>query len=778
MYNIDMESGAIPRYGYRHPRAARVGLISITVAVIMMLAFIQVPASGSTAGLKGKLVVLIVDRVGVADFPTTDTPFCLSLARRRSFGMMVTHTAERENGKEPDLGADYVTLGAGARARGALGAPLSFNSSERPAGYGGTRTAGELFRGFTGGSAPRDGVVCLGYTQVARNNEGAGTGENVGLMGRLLREGGFEAAALGNCDSLQKVVRLAPLVCCDESGVVPLGDVSDNTAVLAPGSPGGYRTRYARLLAESRRLLAASDLLVVDTGETGRIDRESGNMDPGLLARERAAALRRVDRFAREMTSMLDLDSSLLLVVTPGAPMEAREEGNYLTPFIAAGRGFGRGLLTSRSARRPGLVNNVDFLPTVLGHFDLAVPSGVVGSEMKTTNGPADQVGYLEDLNAQFGVTRKARWPIVVTYLSLVLLTICLAALCLPAASRRLGWPRDLGRAARATGVAAVVLLAGPLSFLVVSAFRYGGYTFPVVFCAAFTLVVGLGAWLLQRGRPRMDPVVALCLLTAAVIVADLSFGGRLVMMPLLGVSALEGMRFYGLTNTLAGLLLATSLWGISGLWGGGALERGAARWLLLLALLGLSFVVGFGALGANVGGFIAALATSLTFFVATSKRGFTLWRTAGVALATAAGTGVMILLDSVLAHTHAGKLVSGGGGGFISLVQRKLVIQFGQISFFLLPALVLMAAVVAMALWLRRPDSFWRKRWEEEKLQTATLFSMVVGSLVALVFNDTGVAMLGVMTLVTVLAMIYYLLREGGRATRRTRPDVPVSTL
>jgi hypothetical protein len=759
-----MLSGAIPRPGSRHPRAARAALISITSAVIMMLAFMVIPAGGSTAGLKGKLVALIVDRVGVADFPTADTPFCLGLARRRSFGMMVTRTGERENGKELDLGADYVTLGAGVRARGAGDAELSFNSSERPAGFGGTRTAGELYRGFTGGSAPPDGVVCLGFTQVLNKNKGAGTGENVGLMGRLLREAGLEAAVAGNGDSLQKVVRLAPLVCCEEKGVVPLGDVSDGTTVFAPESPGGYRTDYARLLDESRRLLAASDLLVVDTGETGRIDRESGNMDPDLLARERAAALKRVDRFAREMTSMLDLDSSLLLVVSPGAPMEAREEGNYLTPFIAAGNGFGRGLLTSQSARRPGLVNNVDFLPTAIGYFGLAVPSGVVGSAMNTVKGPADQVGYLKDVNAQFGVTRRARWPVVVTYLALVFLTMCMAALCLPAVSRRLGWPRDLGRAARSTSVAAVVLLAGPLSFLVVSAFRYGGYTFPAVFCAAFTLVVGLGAWLLQRGRPRMDPVVALCLLTASVMVVDLFMGGRLVMIPLLGGSALEGMRLYGLTNTLVGLLLATSLWGIAGLWGSRALERGAARWLLLLALLGLSFVVGFGALGANVGGFIAAIATCLTFFVATSKRGFTGWRTAGIALATAAGTGVMILLDSLLTRTHAGKLVSGGGGGFVSLVQRKLVIQFGQISFLLLPALVLVAAVVAMALWLRRPGSFWRRRWEGEKLQTATLFSLVVGSLVALVFNDTGVAMLGMMTVITVLAMSYYLLRENGR--------------
>jgi hypothetical protein len=308
------------------------------------------------------------------------------------------------------------------------------------------------------------------------------------------------------------------------------------------------------------------------------------------------------------------------------------------------------------------------------------------------------------------------------------------------------------------------VLLAAPLSFIAVSAFSYGGYLFPALFCAAFSLVVGGGVWLLQRRRPRMDPVVGICLLTASVVLVDLLLGGKLVVLPLLGGSALEGMRLYGLTNTLVGLLLAVSVWGVAGLAGRRVLEPGAARWIVFLLLLTLSFAIGFGALGANAGGFITALATTLTFFAATSERGFTGWRTAFIVLATIAGTAVMILVDSVFIHTHAGRVVTGGADKLLPLVQRKLMIQLGQISFFLVPALILIAAVVAMALWLRRRDSFWRKRWSDQKLETATLFSLVVGGLVALVFNDTGVAMLGVMAAITVLAMSYYLLREDER--------------
>ncbi len=708
-----------------------------------------------------RVVVLVVDRVDVEDLPSENTPFLTGLARRWSVGMMVTRTAERQTGREPDLGAEYVTLGAGVRSRGAPESRLSFNPSERPSGFGGAATAGELYRSFTGMRAPESGVVCLGFEQVMSSNDANGTGWAPGSLGRLLVEGGIASAVIGNCDSLQEEVRLSPLLCCDDAGAVRLGDVSLDTAEPKPDSPGGFRTDFPRLLERSADMLERSDFLVVDTGETGRIDRESDSTGAGVLEAERDEALEEVDRFARDLSRMLDLDTSLLMVVSPGAPAASREEGDYLTPFIAAGRGFERGLLTSGSARRPGLVNNVDLLPTVLAHFDLAVESRVVGSVMRTVEADGDRTEYLKELNAQLTATRKARWPIVITCAALVLLTVCLALLLFFQAHKGRELTVGRARAARLAGAAAVVLLAAPLSLLAVSAFRYDGYAFPVLFCAGFTVVVGLGARALTRRRPRMDPVVSLCLLTAAVMVVDVAFGGRLVMLPLLGGSALEGMRIYGLTNALVGLLIATSVWGVSGLLGNSLLERPAARRGALALLLVLSFVIGFGTLGANAGGFITAVATSLTFYVATSRKGFTVARVGAVAGAVAGATAALILVDSLFVRTHAGKVVTSGTGSFLPLVERKLAIQLGDISVFLVPALVLIAAVVAMALWLRRPGSFWTVRWKDEKVQTATLFSLVVGGLVALVFNDTGAAMLGVMAGITALAMSYYLMRE-----------------
>lgn len=770
MYNCSMMSET--RSSRRRFRAGLPVLLLFMLAGVLPLTAPPPAAAEPPAG-SGKVVILLVDRVGIAEFPSGDTPFCSGLAGRWSAGLMVTRTGERQTGREPDNGAEFVTLGAGARSRGAVEAGWSYDESEAPAPGGGSRSAGELYRAFTGRRARPGSAVLLGFQQVFRNNGRARAGGKAGLMGSLLAAGGMRASVAGNADTLNGRSRFAPLVICDDRGTVGRSALSG--ASVRADFPGGLRTDYPGLLSDCSRLLPVSDVLVVDTGDTGRIDRERARTADSELERERALALGRFDRFAERVASMLDLESSVLLILSPGAPAEARAEGDYLTPVIAAGGGFGRGLLTSRTTRRDGLVNNLDVLPTVLEHLGVSVTSDVVGSRMSTSSRKGGGLGYLRQLDAQFKVTRKARWPVVIAYLALVASLVALTVLSLPGVRRRLGRPPLKPGRTRLIAAAATALLAGPLSLLAVSAFRYGGYLFPAVFCAGFMAVVGSGAYFLCGGRERVDPVVSVCLLTAGVILADALLGGRLVMLPLLGDSALEGARMYGLSNSIVAVLLAVSIWAAAGLAGPDASRPGLPRGALLAALLALCFLTGFGRVGANVGGFIASTATCLTFLAATSARGLGA-RTAGwIAGATAAGTAAMILLDAAVSQTHAGKVASGGSPGVVHLVRAKLSILAGQMSFLLLPAVLLIVATAAAVLWLRAPRSPWGPAWERYPWRIAAFYSLAVGSLVSLVFNDTGIAMMGMIAVVSSLAACYYATANASNGTaKRSRQTEP----
>jgi hypothetical protein len=722
----------------------------------------------------GKVVVLVVDRIGPGDINPATAPFLSGLATRWSTGVMVTHSAEKENGKEPDLGADYETLAAGVRAEGAKDASLSLDAGEAMADGRSTVTAAAYYRQVTGARVPADGVACLGFPRLRINNAPDGNEDDMGRLGGLLKKAGKTVAVAGNQDSFRRRVRLAPLVASDAAGVVALGRVA-GMMVPDASAPGGYNTDMAALLAESRRLLGRSDVLVIDTGDTGRVDREWANTGEGALAAERAEALGRVDRFASALVRDIDLDRSLLLVVSPGAPQEARLKGDYLTPFIAAGKGFSEGLLTSGSTRRAGIVNNTDFLATVLDHYGIGVPSSSAGSAMETAGRkprPGGQLMFLRDLDERFTVTREVRTPVVLGYLLLVGVFLLMSLACLRPVAARLKGERWRGPLMRFLAPASGVIAAAPLAFLLVGAVRFSGLALPLAFCTAYALVVGLGAWFVARHNRRVDPFTLVCLFSSGVILLDLLFGGQLLVLPLLGSNSLEGMRFFGISNVVAGYFLASAVWGISGL-AGPAARDGRARAQVLVALGAVSFAIGFGLLGANFGGFIAAAATTLVLYFALSEKGFSGWRVPAIAGITVAGTALMVLTDSLFVHAHAGHAVAAGRARFLPLVGHKMLILLGQIKSVLFLAILLIAAVIALVLWMRGPSLLWRESWRVSPEFTAALFAISIGSVVALLFNDTGLTMMGTMMLVTIPAVTFHFTRKGSDPVPESVPIV-----
>lgn len=734
--------------------------VLVIVAVVAAFSLMPRSAQASNRGFSDKVVVVIVDRVDILELPGGSTPFCNRLASDWSIGLMSARTPGASPTRLTSEGSEYVSLGAGEIVMGAPDANLGFDSGELFQGYDRLQTAWQLFYYFTGMKPPPAAVVCLGWQEVMSANRNTGGEDNPGLLGSEMASRGMKSAVVGNSDSYSTVRRFAPLVCCDRWGTVSMGDVSNRTQAYAPDEVGGYRVDREAVLRVSEEMLGEADLLVVDTGDTHRVDTGQDQVESYRLEVKREQALERVDSLARGLYELIDVESSLFIVLSPGPPADASERGNNLTPVIVAGRGFERGLLTSRTTRRDGLVSNVDFLPTVLEFFGAQAPNCASGAPI-TSNGADGSIDYLRKLYSQLDVSRRARWPLVIAYPAAVLLSLAFLLLCIPAINERSRWPRRPERLARFLSPLMVILLAVPLSFIAVAAFDYETLLFPVLFCTLFPIVVGTGTWWLQRKKPRLDPVVTMCLLTSGVILADLLLGGRLLTFPLLGVSYLEGMRYFGLTNTFVGLLVAFSIWAVVGLFGEKGLESTALRLGALAVMVVLSFAIGLGALGANLGGFITALATALLFFLALSRQRITKWHALVVTLVTAAGAALMITVDWVLFQTHASQSLEGGLSGFVSILERKIDIQVAEVTYFLVPTVILIVAVVVLALAIRGRTPFPRMLWEKNRPQAAALFSLLVGGLVAMLFNDTGITILAAMMLVSTLSVAYYLVSE-----------------
>ena len=111
-------------------------------------------------GNTGKVVLMVIDRIGWKDIYEADTPNIDRLMEIGAIGLMTTNTAGSRSCNNL-----YVTMGAGARITGSANSPLSFSSEDV---YQGQKIT-DLYYQITGRSPPA-GACQSGIAQVYRNN--------------------------------------------------------------------------------------------------------------------------------------------------------------------------------------------------------------------------------------------------------------------------------------------------------------------------------------------------------------------------------------------------------------------------------------------------------------------------------------------------------------------------------------------------------------------------------------------------------------------------------
>ena len=270
-----------------------------------------------------------------------------------------------------------------------------------------------------------------------------------------------------------------------------------------------------------------------------------------------------------------------LLVLSPFAGDVDYARGERLTPILEWGEGVPTGLLRSPSTRRAGLVVNTDFAPTLAAYYgirreDFAVrPFG----EVWTVTAAPDAERQVSALDGQ--AVRQAGGMKVLPYLAVALALWMIGGTALALWSRLPPWwpivpPALLVALVFSTSLQSLALWFG------------------VLLAASLVLAHWVGL------RPAL---LLLLVVLAAALAGDMLTGSRLMQRGLLGYSAIEGARYYGIGNEAMGAILGALLGVAARLW------RPFGRWRgLLLLLLGIVSLL-LGSAGAKAGGLLVSLA-------------------------------------------------------------------------------------------------------------------------------------------------------------------------
>jgi len=232
---------------------------------------------------------------------------------------------------------------------------------------------------------------------------------------------------------------------------------------------------------------------------------------------------------------------------------------------------------------------------------------------------------------------------------------------------------------------------------------------------------------------------------TVAALLADVAAGSWRILGGMVSYALTEGARFYGIGNEMMGIAIGLALVGLAALRPSLG-PRAAAGAAMLIPVMALG--IGYSGLGANFGGGLTAAFTLAAAAVCLAE-----WRGARAAAAPVlalAVTGVALVgLDLARGGdemSHVGRAAlhaqAAGASWVASLVARKAHMNEILMGRTVLLKLYLAALPVLLAIGLRPPPS---ARLEHPGLRPL-LLSGVVGSVAALLLNDSGVVAGGLM--------------------------------
>lgn len=635
--------------------------------------------------------------------------------------------------------------------------------------------------------------------------------------------------AVGPDRSPREVCPPVPRVAVDPTSVSPVPDAAtgrpdprsagvvtgwSSLRSLNRGSP--YRAALGSLSAAVAG--AASCVTAVGpgaalaaAGPTGAVD--SYVADPALLTRDvlTGCAVTVVDAGAlpgaldvlARVRSVLPADATLLVVgiddVAAGRPVDGGLGQGRVRVAAAAGPGFpgpggGGGVLTTNSTRWPGVVQLTDVAPTVLAAAGVTAPATFVGQPWAPRRGPGAAT-ELARLRIDAVRARVAQDTIPRFYAA-----FGGGALLVGAAALLLGRVAPRARTAPALRLAGLVLAAAPVATRLASTLPWGStarpeLALPAAVAGSAVVVAAVaaaaGRLLAGRGRGWWLASLAVAAATVLVVAGDLLAGSPLQRLTVVGLTPIQGGRFYGMGNEIFAAAGMAALYCVAGL-----ARRWPDRAVTWAVVVGTGFLLldGLPGLGADFGGVPAVVAGFATVALLLSRLRPTAGRILLVAAAAVLVLAGVVALDATRPagrRTQVGAfavaLVTGSGA---PVVDRKAAAATAPFRFAIdstggsLGAWLALVLLVAVATVVVRPRlaggaALGRLLAGWPALRAALVGAIVLGGL-GFVLNDSGIAV-PLIVLETGLGLVVAALpgdREAGPAAAPVPAEPPTPQL
>lgn len=694
----------------------------------------------------GKVVIITLDRTSVTDWIEADAPNLHKLTSDYAIGLMNCKTGGSDTPENT-----YITIGSGVPlvAQGTSGS--GFDAGEElEAGL-----AAQIYKQRTGHLSDPESIVQIDIARIHKLNEQSYYSIKPGTFGLVLKEENIQTSVLGNSDSISGLRRQAVSIAMDDMGIVSSGTVGDSALIKDAEFPGGIRTNYENILSRYSSLPEDVRLVVIDLGDFSRIEDARARVFDSVVERQREQTMSRFDNFLGKLLHYIDLNNDLLIITSPTPGGETVKENNALTPVLLAGNGVIDGLLYSPTTKRPGIIRNTDLLPTALSFMGINVPDGITGQTLMVMPGEYN-FKSLASLQDDLVLINEMRRPILQNY-------ILVQIIMLGAALAFIFWKKPFAHILKPfiLGVMSVpvALLILPVFPVKTSCSLLAGFFGLVAILTLISIVI--------ERFGKLAPFIFISGITSFMILIDLVLGAPLQKSSIFGYDAIMGARFYGLGNEYMGVLIGSTIIAATSL-----LAQLNKYKKILLPLISVYFIIttiiiAAPNLGTNVGGTISSVGA----FIVTLLMLFGVainFKIAFIVVASVFSIVIAFILYDinrpVEMQSHIGRtaqlIISGGITETINIIIRKLAINIKLIRYTIWSR-VFLASLASLAILFYRPIGVMNSIRKKHLPLYHGFAGVIVGSILALIFNDSGIVAAATAMIFGAHPMVYLIVQK-----------------
>lgn len=593
----------------------------------------------------------------------------------------------------------YLTLGTGIKAARVNGTVACYDADELVDGI----PAGKVFHVQTGKTAPKGSVVCLGFSRILRANQKPPfRADAIGLLGDSFHEAHLKTAVIAANPNMGAFVAM------DGNGLV------DSTA-------------------------SDADLIVIEPADFNELEDNRELLSKPAYDLEKSRCLHNLDALIGRIRQ-----TGVTLIVCSPCPVQVDKGFKPdLAPIILFRPHGNKGLLTSGTTRTDGLISNMDVAPTILSQVSLPIPNFVVGrpAEVIASANPMERLRRMERVVTQ---EYKIRIPVLAAIGVLAILAATITEI-------------KLGRRKKFLKPIFLFLLSLPAALLITDGFKIIGIGWYLIGLGVAAGAVMTLSFVISR-LARLSSLPVIHGMTALLILGDVFTGARLIQGSMLTCNPICGMRYYGLGNEYMGMLVASALLFPILLWKSKRMSIPVLIWFAIVTL-----AIGYPSLGADVGGFLTAVATFGVAWIALSGVKFRSRHAIALVLLGLVGVGLLCLLDAGSRASHLGRSVAMSRmygwqwlGYFIAgkLTMHLGILKTPQVHY------TLLASIPFFVMHGRRIKSE-SVVIEKDVIYTAGWRAIIAGIIVAFLFNDSGIVPAGLMLSSYMVSVLYLRLQE-----------------